>query len=79
MINQMDQYKKYEIKFTENKKYNAMTRTVTILALNDYHATMLIHKTFGSFKKTHPVLEPSNKIKIVSCELIKEEESVEAK
>lgn len=74
MTNQMDQYKKFEVTFTENnKKYRAVTRTVTIFALNEYQATMMTHMEFGSFKKTHPVLEPSNKIKIVGCELVKDE------
>lgn len=59
-------YNKYQVTFTENKKYNAVTRTVTVHAFNEYQAEMMVHKEFGSFKfdKKDGKMIPSNKIKI---------------
>lgn len=68
-------YKQFEVTFTNNRnKYSPVTRTVGVQAQNDYHATMLTHQTFGSFSKVHPVLVPSNRIKIESCVEVEEEE-----
>ena len=66
-------YKRYEIIFTENKKYNPSTRTILIHALNPYHAEMLTHQEFGTFKTRIPQPIPSSKIKIISCVEIKDE------
>jgi hypothetical protein len=66
-------YKQFEVTFTTNtNKYNNITRTVGISALNNYHAEMLCHQTFGSFNKVHPVLVTSNRIKVDSCTEVKE-------
>lgn len=71
----MNNYKKYEICFTENKRYNPSIRTVTIHALNPYHAEMLVHQEFGTFTSRIPQLKPSSKIRIDSCvEIVDEAE-----
>jgi len=68
-------YKQFDVTFTNTRnKYNPVTRTVGITALNNYHAEMLAHQTFGSFSKVHPVLVPSNRIKIDSCVEVKEDD-----
>ena len=75
MKNNDNGYKQFDVTFTTNtNKYNPVTRTVGVQAINNYHAEMLTHKTFGSFNKVHPVLVPSNKIKVDSCVEVKKEE-----
>ena len=72
-IDSMGQYKKFEVTFTEKSKYNSITRTVEVLGFNNYHAEMLTHQLFGSFKSTQPMLVPSNRIKVDSCVEVKED------
>ena len=72
-VDSMEQYKKFEVTFTTKSTYNSITRTVEILGFNNYHAEMLTHQSFGSFKSTHPMLVPSNKINIDSCVEVKED------
>jgi len=66
-VDSMKQYKKFEVTFTIKSKYNPITRIVEILGFNEYHVTMLVHRTFGSFKSVKPALVPSDRIKIESC------------
>jgi len=71
-------YKQFEVTFTNARnKYSPVTRTVEIQGLNEYHVTMMAHQMFGSFSKVHPVLIPSNRIKIDNCVEVKVEEVVE--
>ena len=70
-VDSMGQYKKFEVTFTTKSKYNSITRTVEILGFNNYHAEMLTHQSFGSFKSTKPMLVPSNRIKIDGCVEVK--------
>jgi ribosomal protein L20A (L18A) len=66
--------KKFNVTFTENKRYNPMTRTIMVEANDELHATNLIHSQFGSFKwdKKLMMSVPSKKINIVKTEEIKE-------
>lgn len=59
-------YNKYEVTFTENKKYNPVTRTVLVHAFNEYQAEIMVHMEFGSvnFDDKNSKVIPSNKIKI---------------
>lgn len=78
MKNNNNGYKQFDVTFTtKTNKYNNVTRTVGVQAINNYHAEMLTHQTFGSFNKVHPVLVPSNRIKIESCVDVKEVEDKE--
>ena len=76
-VDSMEQYKKFEVTFTKKSKYNSITRTVEILGFNNYHAEILVHQSFGSFKSVKPMLVPSDRIKIESCVEVKEEEEIE--
>ncbi len=69
----------YEVTFQENKKYKPATRTITVHATNSYHAEILTHQEFGSFKTLVRPPEPSNKIKILSVVELKDESEVEEK
>lgn len=76
----MDQYKKFEVSFTTKDKYNSVTRSVFVMALNEYQAEMLTVQQFGSFKKlisankkAKPTFEHSDKIKIDSVVEVKVE------
>ena len=74
MKNAQNGYKQFEVAFTENtNKYNNITRSIGVQAINNYQAEMITHQTFGSFKSTHPILTPSDKIKINSCVEVKED------
>lgn len=61
--------KKFEITFTENKKYNSATRTIIVETDTKENAERLIHMEHGSFNKNG---EPSKKITITSSKEIKE-------
>jgi hypothetical protein len=67
--------KKFEVTFTEKKKYNPTTRTITVEAKDDLHATNIINDQFGSFKydKKLMISVPSNK-KIVIDKVVEVKE-----
>lgn len=66
--------KKFNVTFTENKKYNPMTRTIMVEANDEFHATNLIHSEFGSFHWDKKLMRniPSKKIGINKVEEVKE-------
>lgn len=55
--------KKFNVTFTENTKYNPFTRTVTVEAMDEFHARRLIASQFDSFKfdKTLRIKVPTGK------------------
>jgi hypothetical protein len=68
--------KKFEVTFTEKKKYNPATRTIAVEAKDDLHATNLINSQFGSFtydKKLMISVPSSKKIVINKVVEVKEE------
>jgi ribosomal protein L20A (L18A) len=67
--------KKFNVTFTEKKRYNPATRTVMVEANDELHATNLIHSQFGSFRWDKDLLRyvPSDKkIGINKVEEVKE-------
>lgn len=59
--------KHFKITFTENKKYNPVTRTVDVYAIAKELAIEIVHRQFGSLKinRLMPFFSaPSNKIRI---------------
>lgn len=42
--------KKFNVTFTENKKYHPTTRTVMVEANDENHARELVYSEFGSFR-----------------------------
>jgi hypothetical protein len=66
--------KKFNVTFTENKRYNPATRTIMVEANNELHATNLIHSQFGSFRYDKKLMMsiPTDKIGINKVEETKE-------
>ncbi len=68
-------YKKFNVTFTETKKYNPSTRTIVVHADDELHARELVTKEFDSFtyNKQLMIQIPSGKhIKITKVKEIKE-------
>jgi hypothetical protein len=71
--------KKFEVTFTNTNKQHPLTRTITVEAKDDLHATNLINSQFGSFtydKKLMMSIPSSKKIvvdKVVEVKDVKEE------
>jgi ribosomal protein L20A (L18A) len=68
--------KKFNVTFTEKKRYNPATRTIEVQANDELHATNLIHSQFGSFrwdKKLMMNIPSDKKIGINKVEEVKEE------
>lgn len=71
--------KKFNINFTENKKYNPATRNVVVVANDEIHARNIFTAEFDSFTfdKTLLMQVPSSKrVKINKVEEIKEKVTV---
>jgi hypothetical protein len=67
--------KKFEVTFTTQNRLHPTTRTITVEANNDLHATNLINSQFGSFTydKKLMISIPSNK-KIVIDKVVEVKE-----
>jgi hypothetical protein len=60
-------YNTYEVTFSENKKYNSTTRTVSVKATGEEHAERLVHEQFGSMKN---LFTPSKKVDVTKVKLV---------
>lgn len=68
--------KKFNVTFTNTNKQHPLTRTITVEAKDDLHATNLVNDQFGSFTydKKLMISVPSNKkIVINNVKEIKED------
>jgi hypothetical protein len=66
--------KNFNVTFTPKSKYNSITRTVNVVANDEYHAKYLVNSEFGSFKRKGGAVteEFSDKISISKVKEIKE-------
>jgi len=42
---------KFDVTFKENKKYNPITRTIRVHAIDENHAKLLVQDEFDTFKR----------------------------
>jgi hypothetical protein len=68
--------KKFNITFTENKKYNPATRTIMVEQDNEELAKRLVHTVHGGFDKNG---NPNNKIVITKVKEVKEKKNKKEK
>jgi ribosomal protein L20A (L18A) len=67
--------KKFNVTFKESKKYNPATRTVMVVANDEFHAKDLVYSEFGSFRfdtKLNAEVPSDTHIKVTNVKEIKE-------